>query len=29
LIDGKVEFRAKAKGRVFVSVRPLTEAAVQ
>ncbi len=29
LIDGKVEFRAKTKGRVFVSVRPMTEAAVQ
>ena len=28
-IDGKIEFRAKAKGRVFVSVRPMTEAAVQ
>jgi len=28
-IDGKLEFRAKAKGRVFVSVRPMTEAAVQ
>jgi large subunit ribosomal protein L27 len=25
LIDGKVEFRAKTKGRVFVSVRPMTE----
>jgi large subunit ribosomal protein L27 len=25
LIDGKVEFRAKTKGRVFVSVRPTTE----
>jgi large subunit ribosomal protein L27 len=29
LIDGRVEFRAKAKGRVFVSVRPMTEAAAQ
>ncbi len=29
LIDGKVEFRAKAKGRIFVSVRPMTEAAAQ
>ena len=28
-IDGKVEFRAKAKGRVFVSVLPMTEAAAQ
>jgi large subunit ribosomal protein L27 len=28
-IDGKIEFRSKAKGRVFVSVRPMTEAAVQ
>jgi large subunit ribosomal protein L27 len=28
-IDGKVEFRTKTKGRVFVSVRPLTEAAAQ
>ena len=27
LIDGKVEFRNKAKGRVFVSVLPVTEAA--
>ncbi len=27
LIDGRVEFRAKAKGRVFVSVLPMTEAA--
>jgi large subunit ribosomal protein L27 len=24
-IDGKVEFRAKTKGRIFVSVRPMTE----
>jgi large subunit ribosomal protein L27 len=29
LIDGKVEFRSKAKGRVFVSVRAMTEAAAQ
>jgi large subunit ribosomal protein L27 len=27
LIDGKVEFRTKTKGRVFVSVTPVTEAA--
>ena len=26
LIDGKLEFCTKAKGRVFVSVRPMTEA---
>jgi large subunit ribosomal protein L27 len=29
LINGRVEFRTKAKGRVFVSVLPMTEAAVQ
>ena len=29
LIDGRVEFRTKAKGRVFVSVLPMTEAAAQ
>jgi len=29
LIDGRLEFRAKAKGRVFVSVRPMTEAAAE
>jgi len=29
LIDGRVEFRAKTKGRVFVSVLPMTEAAAQ
>jgi large subunit ribosomal protein L27 len=29
LINGKVEFHAKTKGRVFVSVRPMTEAAAQ
>ena len=28
-IDGKLEFRAKAKGRVFVSVLPMTEAAAR
>jgi len=28
-IDGKLEFRAKTKGRVFVSVRPMSEAAAQ
>jgi large subunit ribosomal protein L27 len=29
LINGRVEFRSKAKGRVFVSVLPMTEAAVR
>jgi large subunit ribosomal protein L27 len=29
LIDGKVEFRTKSKGRIFVSVLPMTEAAAQ
>ena len=29
LINGRVEFRSKAKGRVFVSVLPMTEAAAQ
>jgi large subunit ribosomal protein L27 len=29
LIDGQVEFRTKAKGRVYVSVNPMTEAAAQ
>ncbi len=29
LIDGKVEFRSKAKGRVFVSVMPKVEAAAE
>lgn len=29
LTDGCVEFRSKAKGRVFVSVRPRPEAATQ
>ena len=28
-VDGKVEFRAKTKGRVFVSVLPVSEAAAQ
>jgi large subunit ribosomal protein L27 len=28
-IDGKVEFRTKTKGRVFVSVHPMTEAAAE
>jgi large subunit ribosomal protein L27 len=28
-IDGKVEFRTRIKGRVFVSVRPMTEAAAE
>ncbi len=28
-IDGRVEFKAKAKGRVFVSVLPMTEAAAE
>jgi large subunit ribosomal protein L27 len=28
-IDGKLEFRSKAKGRTFVSVRPMTEAAAE
>jgi large subunit ribosomal protein L27 len=27
--DGKVEFRTKSKGRVFVSVLPMTEAAAE
>ena len=27
LCDGRVEFQAKAKGRVYVSVNPMTEAA--
>jgi large subunit ribosomal protein L27 len=26
LIDGRVEYRTKAKGRTFVSVQPMTEA---
>ena len=29
LINGKVEFRTKTKGRVFVSVLPMAEAAAQ
>ena len=29
LTDGQLEFRTKAKGRVFVSVLPMTEQAVQ
>jgi len=29
LIDGQVAFRTKAKGRVFVSVLPITEAAAE
>jgi large subunit ribosomal protein L27 len=29
LIDGRVEFRTKAKGRVFVSVMPMVEAAAE
>ena len=29
LVDGQLEFRAKAKGRVFVSVLPMTEQATQ
>jgi large subunit ribosomal protein L27 len=29
LIDGRVEFRSKSRGRVFVSVMPMTEAAAE
>jgi large subunit ribosomal protein L27 len=29
LINGKVEFRTKTKGRIFVSVLPMTEAAAE
>jgi large subunit ribosomal protein L27 len=29
LINGRVEFRTKAKGRVYVSVNPMTEAAAE
>lgn len=29
LIDGRIEFRTKAKGRTFVSVLPMTEAAAE
>jgi large subunit ribosomal protein L27 len=28
-IDGKLEFRTKAKGRIFVSVHPMAEAAAE
>jgi len=29
LADGKVEFRTKAKGRIYVSVNPMTETAAE
>jgi large subunit ribosomal protein L27 len=29
LINGRVEFNTKAKGRIFVSVRPMAEAAAE
>jgi large subunit ribosomal protein L27 len=29
LVDGHVEFRTKAKGRIFVSVQPMTQAAAE
>ena len=29
LINGKVEFKAKARGRIYVSVQPMTEAAAE
>ncbi|HTZ01505.1 MAG TPA: 50S ribosomal protein L27 [Xanthobacteraceae bacterium] len=29
LINGKIEFQTKAKGRIFVSVLPMSEAAAQ
>ena len=29
LIDGRVEFKTKAKGRTYVSVNPMTEAAAE
>jgi large subunit ribosomal protein L27 len=29
LINGRVEFNTKAKGRIYVSVRPMAEAAAQ
>ena len=29
LIDGRVEFKTKAKGRIYVSVNPMTEAAAE
>jgi large subunit ribosomal protein L27 len=29
LIDGRIDYRTKAKGRIFVSVLPMTEAAAE
>jgi large subunit ribosomal protein L27 len=29
LVDGRVEFRTKAKGRIYVSIVPMTEAAAE
>ena len=29
LVDGHVEFRTKAKGRIFVSVQPMSQAAAE
>jgi large subunit ribosomal protein L27 len=29
LVDGQVEFRTKAKGRIFVSVQPMSQAAAE
>jgi large subunit ribosomal protein L27 len=29
LVDGRVEFRTKAKGRIYVSVQPMTQAAAE
>ena len=29
LVDGRVEFNTKAKGRIYVSVNPMTEAAAE
>ena len=29
LVDGHVEFRTKAKGRIYVSVQPMSQAAAQ
>jgi large subunit ribosomal protein L27 len=29
LVDGRVEFRTKAKGRVYVSVQPMSQAAAE
>jgi len=29
LVDGKVEFRTKTKGRIYVSVNPMTESAAE